>query len=129
MFTVYFWVDGNSFEAKAFQQRLPSELQGTVENRKRIVNGSVVDGATYWRSESVAEVASLSEDKLGAFVDRQEVALSEARLLGGEGIVLEIVSDYGKKEAAQGVFLPASMIASLNRMGAAIDIDVVRRLH
>lgn len=128
MFRAYIWIDGETFDPAAFQRFLPKDACGTVEKRKQIVDGVVIQGATYWKSEVVTAAGFLPESSLEVLLRRYAEAMPQARVLNATRVVLEVVIEYSEGQEPQGLFLTEELVQLLARVGAAIDIDVARLL-
>jgi len=128
MFSAYIWIDGDAFDPVAFHRLLPKEIAGTIEKRKKIVNGSVIKCSSYWKSDLLVATDSLSESLLESFLLRYAEVVLRARQLGAMRIILEIVNEYSEDQGAQGLFLSRSLIQLLTKMTVDLDIDFARSL-
>ncbi|PYQ03488.1 MAG: hypothetical protein DMF83_20985 [Acidobacteria bacterium] len=129
MFTVYFWIDGQGFDADRFQSGLAQHLMGTVEARKRMRNGAVEPYGRYWKSEVRASISEAPEKELAALLSRYKAEILRARAGDGVRIVAEIVAEYDSIEDARGFHLTSATVQLLAELGVALDIDIVRRLR
>jgi hypothetical protein len=128
MVTVYFWIDGEGFDPDDFQSGLAVDLRGTVESRKRMVDGRVERYGRNWKSEVRTPVSDEPEEELVRLLSRYGAELVRARAKNATRIMAEIVSEYGSLEDIGGFYFSAETIRLLAEFGVSVDIDVVRRI-
>ena len=107
MLTMYFWIDGERFDPDDFQSGLAADLRGTVESRKRIVDGRAERYGRYWKSEVLTPTASEPEEELARLLSRYRAELVRARAMNGTRVMAEIVSECGSPEDVGGFYFSA----------------------
>lgn len=128
MVSVYFWMAGENFDADDFQSRLGENLKGTVESRKRMIDGRVERFGRYWKSEVSKAVSDEPEEELARLIVRYSSEIRNARASHATQIMAEIVVQYDSPEDVHGFHFTAETIRLFAELGVSVDIDVVRRL-
>ena len=123
----YLWIDGVDFDPKYFDFNLQPDLRGQVLMRKKVIDGEVFPDSYYWRSKSVPlELGNIDLD-LFYFMTKYEKSIANLKKERVR-IFLEIVFAYSRGEDVNGFFLSAETITLISRMGANLDLDIVRDL-
>lgn len=119
---IYVWIDGEEFSPHRFEEESRIDLGGQVCSRKRIENGSEVEGPAYWRSK-ILEVDLDSFDQkfqelIGALIVLKNSIPSSAR------VVAQVSSEFRNNEDVVGYYLSPTLVSALAELGAALDIDI-----
>lgn len=123
----YLWIDGLDFDPEYFDFNLRTDLRGQVLARKRIIDGKVFSDSYYWRSKSVPLKLENIDLELPYFMAKYEKSVTNLKKERIR-IFLEIVVAYSEGEDVNGFFLSAETITLISRMGANLDLDIVRDL-
>jgi hypothetical protein len=121
MFTIYFWIDGQAFDADRFQSGLAAHLTGSVETRKRLRNGAVEQHSKYWKSEVRTSVSESPERELAALLSRYKAEILRANAGDGVRIVAEIVAQYDGIDDARGFPFESETVRLLAELGSNVS--------
>jgi uncharacterized protein DUF4279 len=124
MFTVYVWVDGNAFDADAFQRTVGSRLGGTVVSRKQMRDGSVELREKSWKSPEIRVDSGYPEDQLQKLLMQMKPELAELAKVPGTRLIAEVVAYFDDPESVGGFFFSPEAIRLMAELGIGLDIDI-----
>ena len=126
---IYFWIESDDDFYEKVLEIDPSKKFGTIENRKKMIDGKMQLHGKYWKSNKLFAQQSetlelLINDLLtqshGVIILAQESAISR--------IFLQIVSRSKTVEELSGFYFSSETLQRLAKLKIAIDIDQVREL-
>lgn len=126
---VYFWIESDeSFFEKILKNDLLSKL-GTIEHRKKMIDGSIHLSSKYWKSNPLSTEQSSNLDQLiDAQLKQVHQLIRFALETAVSKIFLQIVTRSKTIEELSGFYFSTDLLQRLADLKIAIDIDQVRNL-
>lgn len=128
MIKIYFWIDGESFDADGFQAGLAENFRGTLEVRRRINNGVVETFGKYWRSVIKDVIVEDLETALNNLIRLYESEIQKMGAGSPARIVAEIVYEVASNDDLRGFYFSVETLSLFARLGISLDIDIVRQI-
>jgi hypothetical protein len=127
MFKIYFWIDGESFDADSFQAGLEENIRGSLEVRRRMNNGTVETFGRYWKSVVWDVTVENPETELVKLISIYENEIQQTSAASSVRIVAEMVYEVASDDGLAGFYFSAEALSLFARLGINLDIDIVRR--
>lgn len=126
---IYFWIDSDNSIFEKILKADPLAKLGSIENRKKMIEGKVHLHSKYWRSNTLFAQESASLELLISDLLRQSHELIIlAQKSTTARIFLQIVTRSKSLEEPSGFYFPSEILQRLAALKIAIDIDQVRDL-
>jgi hypothetical protein len=126
---IYFWIESDSVFFERVFEADPSKKLGTIENRKKIIDGKVQLHTKYWKSSTLSTQQSSDLDLL---VNNLLTQSHELIVLALEStntrVFLQIASKTKTIDKLCGFHFSSETLQRLVKLNISIDIDQVRDL-
>jgi hypothetical protein len=126
-FRIYMSVDGDDFDAEAFNRSVNNDIHGEVVHRKNNRRNPSQPPVPFWKTAEIVTSSNKPEDELERLLERAKSIFARSATDDLE-ITAEIVAEYELGEEPRGFYFNPAILRMLSQLGAQLDIDAVPRM-